>query len=152
MRPTVQSNARRSPPTDRAQATNARLLQRRGRDSNPRGGSTPPTRFPIALLKPLGHLSVPGRRVASGHLDGRPIANRRKVDLTRGDGSSERPASTARPKGRKQRRGRIPGTPSRCWRRAAGGGSLALVNAFPFPTYTGFAMGGEVVSLDRARA
>src|SRR4051794_6893852 len=32
-------------------------LQRRGRDSNPRGGLTPPTRFPVALLKPLGHLS-----------------------------------------------------------------------------------------------
>ena len=26
------------------------------------------------------------------------------------------------------------------------------MNAFPSPTYTGFAMGGEVVSLDRARA
>ena len=32
-------------------------LQRRGRDSNPRGRLTPPTRFPVALLKPLGHLS-----------------------------------------------------------------------------------------------
>jgi hypothetical protein len=30
---------------------------RRGWDSNPRGGLTPPTRFPVALLKPLGHLS-----------------------------------------------------------------------------------------------
>ena len=33
----------------------ARATERR--DSNPRDGSTPPTRFPIALLKPLGHLS-----------------------------------------------------------------------------------------------
>src|SRR3954469_20075046 len=40
--------------------------QRRGRDANPRGGSTPPTRFPVALLKPLGHLSVPPARVAPG--------------------------------------------------------------------------------------
>ena len=31
--------------------------ERRGWDSNPRGGLTPPTRFPVALLKPLGHLS-----------------------------------------------------------------------------------------------
>ena len=29
---------------------------------------------------------------------------------------------------------------------------MALVNAFPSPTYSGFAMGGEVVSLDQARA
>src|SRR3954465_10791155 len=34
-----------------------RRTERRGWDSNPRGGLTPPTRFPIALLKPLGHLS-----------------------------------------------------------------------------------------------
>ena len=33
------------------------LGKRRGWDSNPRGGLTPPTRFPVALLKPLGHLS-----------------------------------------------------------------------------------------------
>jgi hypothetical protein len=31
-------------------------MERRGWDSNPRGGN-PPTRFPSALLKPLGHLS-----------------------------------------------------------------------------------------------
>ena len=31
--------------------------ERRGRDSNPRGRLSPPTRFPVALLKPLGHLS-----------------------------------------------------------------------------------------------
>ena len=31
---------------------------RRERDSNPRGGVCPPTRFPIVLLRPLGHLSV----------------------------------------------------------------------------------------------
>src|SRR5438270_2653537 len=40
-----------------------RSWRRRGRDSNPRGRSTPPTRFPVALLKPLGHLSVSTRRV-----------------------------------------------------------------------------------------
>ena len=34
-----------------------RRAKRRGWDSNPRGGLTPPTRFPVALLKPLGHLS-----------------------------------------------------------------------------------------------
>ena len=32
--------------------------QRSGRDSNPRDESTPPTRFPIALLQPLGHHST----------------------------------------------------------------------------------------------
>src|SRR3954451_11388194 len=37
--------------------------QRRGRDSNPRGRSSPPTRFPVALLKPLGHLSPRRRRL-----------------------------------------------------------------------------------------
>src|SRR3954447_7729021 len=31
--------------------------QRRGRDSNPRSRVDPLTRFPVALLKPLGHLS-----------------------------------------------------------------------------------------------
>ena len=35
--------------------------ERRGWDSNPRGGLTPPTRFPVALLKPLGHLSRVGQ-------------------------------------------------------------------------------------------
>ena len=34
---------------------------RRGRDLNPRWGFKPHTRFPIVLLKPLGHLSA-GRR------------------------------------------------------------------------------------------
>src|SRR5680860_1791312 len=42
------------------QATN----QRRGWDSNPRGGLAPPTRFPVALLKPLGHLSGSPRVLA----------------------------------------------------------------------------------------
>jgi hypothetical protein len=36
--------------------------ERRGRDSNPRGSYKPPTRFPVALLKPLGHLSGHGQR------------------------------------------------------------------------------------------
>ena len=33
------------------------LLWRRGRDLNPRGGSTPPTRLAGERLRPLGHLS-----------------------------------------------------------------------------------------------
>jgi hypothetical protein len=38
--------------------------ERRGWDSNPRGRLTPPTRFPVALLKPLGHLSGDSRVLA----------------------------------------------------------------------------------------
>src|SRR3954465_9068698 len=53
--------------------------ERRGRDSNPRGRSTPPTRFPVALLKPLGHLSVSARSVAGATLDERPMAARAGV-------------------------------------------------------------------------
>ena len=34
-------------------------LERSGRDSNPRDELTPPTRFPVALLQPLGHHSRP---------------------------------------------------------------------------------------------
>ena len=35
--------------------------ERRGRDLNPRGGSTPPTRLAGERLRPLGHLSSPVR-------------------------------------------------------------------------------------------
>ncbi len=41
-------------------------VERSGRDSNPRDGLTPPTRFPVALLQPLGHHSRPFRSIARG--------------------------------------------------------------------------------------
>ncbi len=45
--------------------------QRRGGDSNPRTRSTPVTRFPVAPVQPLRHLSVLGRAsVARRHPDG----------------------------------------------------------------------------------
>src|SRR6187200_835194 len=50
----IESTSNRSRCTS---AKNHQFPERRGWDSNPRGGLTPPTRFPIALLKPLGHLS-----------------------------------------------------------------------------------------------
>jgi hypothetical protein len=45
--------------------------RRSGRDSNPRGRLTPPTRFPVALLQPLGHHS----RSASQHRAGVPAGS-----------------------------------------------------------------------------
>ena len=52
----------------------APALRRSGRDSNPRDRLTPPTRFPVALLQPLGHHS---RRIQVSHGGpaGRPLTS-----------------------------------------------------------------------------
>ncbi len=41
---------------------------RRGRDSNPRNGSSPLTRFPVVPVKPLPHLSARDAHAASDHV------------------------------------------------------------------------------------
>ncbi len=65
-----------SPPAAAAEAARqGRPGERRGWDSNPRGGLTPPTRFPVALLKPLGHLS--GSRQGIGSAPARRARPRR---------------------------------------------------------------------------
>src|SRR3954451_25165118 len=81
--------------------------ERRGRDSNPRGRLTPPTRFPIALLKPLGHLSVLAAEVSldgRGRIaDGGPHAGVREAwtaGSRRGAGSTARPPHPTRSPGR----------------------------------------------------
>jgi hypothetical protein len=45
--------------------TNEKSRRRRGGDSNPRTGSTPVTRFPVAPIQPLWHLSILGAACAA---------------------------------------------------------------------------------------
>ena len=47
-------------------ATFSRTTERSERDSNPRDRLTPPTRFPIVLLQPLGHRSNAGQHIRHG--------------------------------------------------------------------------------------
>ena len=54
-----------------ARAHGSLVVQRSGRDSNPRDELTPPTRFPVVLLQPLGHHSR-GLPVSHGGRPGMP--------------------------------------------------------------------------------
>ena len=77
------SGLRPSPPRGerpKRRSTRKRVLRlRRGRDLNPRGGSTPPTRLAGERLRPLGHLS----RMTGGY-QGTPPALSESGFLTSG--------------------------------------------------------------------
>ena len=64
-RPGMLADERRCPAAERD-------VKRSGRDSNPRDELTPPTRFPVALLQPLGHHSR-GLPVSHGGAFERPF-------------------------------------------------------------------------------
>ena len=75
----ARAGARRSSSPRRGRQLGASTdFQRRGWDSNPRGGLTPPTRFPVALLKPLGHLSGVSARVLARGRAGQLRARRER--------------------------------------------------------------------------
>src|SRR5919199_5909154 len=84
-----------------------RQEKRRGWDSNPRDGSTPPTRFPVALLRPtrtplqLRIKSLPdggGEKASSTHSGSLPLpVDARRRELLRRAGRRRRREKTPRP-------------------------------------------------------
>ena len=79
----------------RGQASGLSLTRRRGRDLNPRRTPQARTRFPVALLRPLGHLSAAS--LAYARLYGSPGSRRAgpRLSMLRDEGGENELASLA---------------------------------------------------------
>ena len=126
-----------------ARAHGSLVVQRSGRDSNPRDELTPPTRFPVVLLQPLGHHSR-GLPVSHGGRPGMPgqrfsrcerLLGRRGHLRRPGQGRSFPLAPSASRSRLKLRRGteafRGNGTPAEWTKRQAFGHFLFRTSATP---------------------